>query len=142
MFMRCSHCGLCCKKTEMLLSSADVERLERMGYNRQEFVHHDKHGYIRLKNRGGFCVFYDVGKCRCIVYKHRPSGCRIYPVIYSEQEGTVVDDLCPMKNTISESETKKKGKKVMELLQRIDSEATSHRNTTGEDKVRWRTRFP
>jgi hypothetical protein len=119
----------------MLLSSADVERLERVGYDRQKFVRSDKHGYVRLKNRRGFCVFYDVEKCRCKIYKHRPLGCRIYPVIYSEQEGIMVDDLCPTKNTISESELKKKGKKVMELIQRIDREATSHRNATREDKV-------
>jgi len=35
-----------------------------------------------------------------------------------------------MKNTVSEIELKRKGKKVKELLQRIDNEATSHRNTT------------
>ena len=126
--MHCSHCGLCCEKTEMLLSSADVERLERRaGYDRQKFVRSDKHGYVRLKNRRGFCVFYDVEKCRCKIYKHRPLGCRIYPVIYGEQGGIVVDDLCPMKNTVSEKELKRKGKKVIELLQKIDNEAT-HRN--------------
>jgi Fe-S-cluster containining protein len=135
LLMHCSHCGLCCEKTEMLLSSADVERLERAGYDRQKFVRFDKHGYVRLKNRRGFCVFYNVEKCRCKIYKHRPLGCRIYPVIYSEQEGIVVDDLCPMKSTISESELKRKGKKVMELIQRIDREAISHRNATREGKV-------
>jgi Fe-S-cluster containining protein len=124
--MRCSHCGLCCEKTEMLLSSADVKRLERLAC-RQEFARSGKHGYVRLKNRRGFCVFYDVEKCRCTIYGHRPLGCRIYPVIFSEFEGVVVDDLCPMKDTISRSELKRKGKEVMQLLRRIDSEAASHR---------------
>jgi Fe-S-cluster containining protein len=119
----------------MLLSSADAERLERVGYDRRKFVRSDERGYVRLKNRHGFCVFYDVEKCRCKIYKYRPLGCRIYPVIYSELEGIMVDDLCPMKNTISESELKKKGKKVLELIQRIDREAASHRNVTREDKV-------
>ena len=135
LLMHCSHCGLCCEKTEMLLSSADVERLERVGYDRRKFMRHDRNGFVRLKNWRGFCVFYDVRKCRCKIYRHRPLGCRIYPVIYSELEGIVVDDLCPMKNTISESELKKKGEEVMELIKRIDSEATSHRNATREDKV-------
>lgn len=125
--MRCSHCGVCCEKTEMLLSDADVERLERAGYNRQKFIRYDKHGFARLRNRHGFCVFYDSVKRRCRIYRQRPRGCRIYPVIYSEQEGIVVDDLCPMKDTVSEIERKRKGKKVMELLQRIDNEAT-HRS--------------
>jgi Fe-S-cluster containining protein len=129
--MRCSHCGICCEKTEMMLSNADVERLEKVGYNRQEFVRYDRQGFARLKNCHGYCVFYGVEKCRCKVYKHRPLGCRIYPVIYSEQEGIVVDDLCPMKNTVSEKELKRKGKKVIKLLQKIDTEATSRRNTIG-----------
>ena len=127
--MRCSHCGVCCEKTEMMLSIADVERLERLGYDRQKFLRSDRHGLVRLKNCHGSCVFYDVEKCRCRIYKHRPLGCRIYPVIYSEKEGIVVDDLCPMKKTVSRIELKRKGRKVIELLQRIDNEATSHRNT-------------
>ena len=123
--MRCSHCGICCEKTEMLLSNADVERLEKAGYDRQKFMRYDKHDFARLRNRHGFCVFYDVVKCRCTIYEHRPLGCRIYPIIYSEQEEIVVDGLCPMKNTVSEIELKGKGKKVVELLQRMDNEATS-----------------
>jgi hypothetical protein len=119
----------------MVLSSADVERLERAGYDRNKFIYHDKNGYVRLKNLRGFCVFYNVEKRHCEIYKHRPLGCRIYPVIYSELEGIVIDDLCPMKNTISESELETKGKKVMKLIQRIDIEAASHRNATRKDKV-------
>jgi Fe-S-cluster containining protein len=119
----------------MLLSTADVKRLERAGYDRNKFAFHDKNGFVRLKNHRGFCVFYDAEKCRCKIYRYRPLGCRIYPVIYSEQEGIVADDLCPMKNTILESELKRKGKKVMMLIQRIDNEATSHTNTTRKDRV-------
>jgi Fe-S-cluster containining protein len=122
--MLCSHCGICCEKTEMMLSNADIERLERLGYNRQKVTRYDKYGFARLRNRHGFCVFYDIVKRRCKIYKQRPLGCRIYPVIYSEQEGIIVDDLCPMENTVSEIELKREGKKIMELLQRIDNEAT------------------
>jgi len=121
--MRCSHCGVCCEKTEMMLSNTDIERLERLGHDRQKFVQYDRHGFARLKNRRGLCVFYDVGNCRCQIYRHRPLGCQIYPVIYSEQEGIVVDDLCPMQNTVSKMELKREGKKLVELLQRIDNEA-------------------
>lgn len=125
--MHCSHCGICCEKTEMMLSNADVERLERVGYDRQKFVRYDRHGFVRLKNCHGFCVFYDVKKSHCRIYKHRPLGCRIYPVIYSEQEGIIVAGLCPMKNTVSEIELKRKGKKLKELLQKIDNEAKEWR---------------
>jgi Fe-S-cluster containining protein len=112
----------------MLLSSADVKRLERAGYEKQRFMYYDKNGYARLKNHHGFCVFYDIEKRRCKTYRHRPSGCRVYPVIYSEQEGIIIDDLCPVKNTISQPELKTKGRKVMKLIQRIDNEATTKRD--------------
>ncbi|MDH5793376.1 MAG: YkgJ family cysteine cluster protein, partial [Candidatus Bathyarchaeota archaeon] len=36
--MRCSNCGKCCEKTEMELSSEDIERLEETGYRREEFA--------------------------------------------------------------------------------------------------------
>jgi len=130
--MRCSHCGICCRETEMMLSNADIERLERVGYCRQKFVRCDDYGFVRLRNCHGFCVFYDVERCRCKIYKHRPLGCRIYPVIYSEQEGVVVDDLCPMKNTISENQLRSKGKRVVELLRRIDKEAASRGKVVSE----------
>jgi Fe-S-cluster containining protein len=126
--MHCSHCGLCCEKTQMLLSSADVKRLEKAGYDRNKFMYHDKSGYARLKNHRGFCIFYDIEKRRCKAYRYRPSGCRVYLVIYSEQEGIIIDDLCPVKNSISQSELKTKGKKVMKLIQTIDNEATTKRD--------------
>jgi Fe-S-cluster containining protein len=121
--MRCSHCGKCCEKTEMLLSRADIELLERAGYTGENFVRYDRHGFARLRNRKGYCVFYDVERRHCKVYRHRPLGCRIYPIIYSEEERIIVDYLCPVKNTISNNEIKRKGKNLIKLLQRIDNEA-------------------
>jgi Fe-S-cluster containining protein len=128
--MRCSHCGVCCEKTEMLVSNADIKRLERLGHDCQKFVRYDRHGFAKLRNRHGVCVFYDAEKCRCQIYRHRPLGCRIYPVIYSEDEGIVVDDLCPAQNTVSETELRREGKKLMELLQRIDNEAHTRLNSS------------
>ena len=133
--MHCSHCGVCCEKTEMILSNADVKCLEAIGYYRQKFVRQDRHGFIRLRNHHGFCVFYNVERCRCIIYKHRPLGCRIYPVIYSEQEGIIVDDICAMINTVSKIELERKGRKLISLLQKIDAEATYNRNKTKNVKV-------
>jgi len=118
----------------MMLSNSDIERLARLGYNRQEFVHYDRHGFAKLQNCHGFCVFYDVVKRRCRIFKQRPLGCQIYPVIYSVQDGIVVDDLCPMKNTVSKIELKRKGKKVIELLQRIDNEATYRSETFSDSR--------
>ena len=133
--MNCSRCGACCEKTEMMLSNADVERLERVGYNRLKFARSDRNGFVRLRNRSGYCVFHDLETCRCGIYKHRPLGCRIYPVIYSEQEGIVLDLLCPMTNTVSKREHRAKGKKLIELLKRIDAEATHDRKNSQKPKA-------
>ena len=56
-------------------------------------------------------------------------GCRIYPIIYSVQDGVIVDDLCPQTGTISEKEIDSKRGKLKNLLGRIDRE-------TGNPKAR------
>jgi hypothetical protein len=43
--------------------------------------------------------------------------------MYDEDKGIVIDDICPAKNTISEKQKASKGKRVLKLLERIDSEA-------------------
>ena len=108
----------------MLLSNADITRLERVGYHPQQFVRYDRQGYARLQNRHGRCIFYDQKEERCTVYHERPEGCRIYPVVYSEYDGVIVDPLCPVKNIVSKKEVRRKGEKVIELLRRIDAETT------------------
>jgi Fe-S-cluster containining protein len=120
--MRCSRCGICCEKTEMLLSGADIQLLEKAGYARENFVRCDRRGFARLRNHMGYCFFYDAERNRCKVYRHRPLGCRFYPIIFSEEEGIIVDDLCPTKNTVTHRELERKGRKLVKLLQEIDSE--------------------
>lgn len=111
----------------MLLSNVDIELLEKAGHERGEYVRLDKKGYAKLRNRNGYCVFYDSAKHRCKAYRYRPLGCRIYPVIYSEEDGVVVDDLCPENSTVSADELKQKGMKVVKLLDRMDSEAETRK---------------
>jgi len=120
--VRCSHCGKCCEETEMWLSEADIEELEIAGYCREDFIHYDNQGIAQLRNRDGYCVFYDKALRRCKAYRHRPLGCRIYPVVYSEDEGIIVHNLCPMKETVSRKEIKQNGGRLLELLQRIFNE--------------------
>lgn len=121
--MKCTHCGLCCEETEMLLSNADITALEKLGYPTRSFVHFSKNGTAQLRNNKGTCVFYNAEKHRCKVYRLKPLGCRIYPVIYTEKEGIVLDDLCPEKSTVSEKEKERKGKQLLKLLRNIDCEA-------------------
>jgi Fe-S-cluster containining protein len=114
----------------MLLSEEDIRLLGKTRSDRDKFARFTKRGYVRLRNRRGCCVFYDSEKHRCKVYKHRPLGCRIYPVIYSEEEGAIVDGLCPERNTVSEREVEGKTAKLTKLLQRIDDEAEKRRLRT------------
>ena len=112
----------------MLLSTADIARLERKGYSREFFTRLDSAGYVTLRNYRGNCVFYDVEKRRCKVHANRPLGCRIYPVIYDETKGViVVDNICPAQSTVTEEQKVKRGKKVLKLLDKIDVEAERRR---------------
>lgn len=108
-----------------MLSNTDIERLEAIGYDKEKFMKYDSHSFAQLQNHQGYCVFYDVIRSVCTVYSHRPQGCRIYPVVYSEEEGVTVDDLCPEKDTVTETELRTKGRKVIRLLRRITREAVS-----------------
>ncbi len=125
--MHCLRCGVCCKETEMLLSTKDIKRLEKKGYDRNFFVHFDSEGYATLRNRRGYCVFYDAEKRRCKVRAYRPSGCRIYPVIYDEDKGIILDPICPSRNSVADKQKAKRGEKVLKLLKKIDAEAKQRR---------------
>jgi len=111
----------------MLLSNADVKLLEKTGYKCNEFSFVNKDSFRQLRNVNGFCFFYDTAKKRCRAYRLRPLGCRIYPIIYSEDEGAITDWICPMKDTVSAQEIKTKSNKLMKLLQTIDAEAKMRR---------------
>jgi uncharacterized protein len=126
--MHCLRCGVCCQETDMLLATEDIARLEGQGYSKDSFVRFDKEGYALLRNHQGHCVFYNTQERRCEVYAFRPSGCRVYPVIYDEDHGVVVDSICHAQGTITEHEKARKGKRVFKLLEQIDSEAKSRRS--------------
>ncbi len=128
--MRCSNCGVCCTETEMLLSKKDIKRLEKKGFSQNLFVQYDRQGYAQLKNRDGYCVFYDLKNRHCSVYVDRPAGCRVYPVILDEEVGIILDDICESRNSITHSEKKSKGKRVIDLLEVIDAEALSRLTKT------------
>jgi Fe-S-cluster containining protein len=122
--MRCNNCGKCCEETEMELASSDIQRLERLGLRRGAFAIECKDGWTRLRNVDGRCCFYDTSRKRCRIYMDRPKGCRIYPVIYSEEEGFKIDELCPKSETISEKELAIKRRALTRFLRRLESETS------------------
>jgi Fe-S-cluster containining protein len=111
----------------MLLSNSDIERLERAGNKARLFVRFNRQGFAQLRNNLGHCVFYQADMRRCRIYKDRPLGCRIYPVLFSVEEGVVVDDLCPQAGTVSKSEIDLKKARLERLLARIDKEARNRK---------------
>ncbi|HSN54590.1 MAG TPA: YkgJ family cysteine cluster protein [Candidatus Sulfomarinibacteraceae bacterium] len=85
-------CHACCVATRMTLTEADVERLRSAGY--QDFARVNGDGDLELVNRDGRCVFLGDGRCR--VYRVRPEGCRLYPLVLDLGDDRVVRDrFCP-----------------------------------------------
>jgi Fe-S-cluster containining protein len=126
--MHCKRCGVCCTETEMLLSKEDIARLEKKGYRVEVFARFDKAGYATLQNRDGYCFFYNARLKRCVIYSIRPSGCRVYPVIFDEDQGVVADIICPSNQTVTEQDKRRRGKRVVDLLEKIDAEAKLRRS--------------
>ena len=121
--MRCSHCMKCCEDTQMELCNADIVRLERRGYQRDDFSGRGTDGIPRLRNVGAFCFFYDLDRKRCKEYASRPLGCVIYPVNLTPEGEVVIDDLCPEVDTLTRDEIESKGRRLRRLLDTIDLES-------------------
>ena len=121
--MRCTHCEKCCERTEMWLSRADVARLERLGYGKEEFSRIGADGIRRLRNVGRFCFFYDRERKRCREYANRPRGCAIYPVNLTEDGEVIIDDLCPQGGTLTRREIVNKGRRIRLLVDTILDES-------------------
>lgn len=107
----------------MPLSRKDIERFEKAGYDRRQFMRLDHAGYARLRNRHKHCFFYSVQTRRCSVYSNRPEGCRSYPVLYDITKGITVDEICKAKDNVTKLEIAEMGLKVIRLINRIDREA-------------------
>jgi len=121
--MRCSHCERCCQETEMELCEADMARLERRGYRREDFSQKGADGITRLRNTRGRCFFYDRDSKRCKEYARRPLGCAIYPVNLTADGEIIVDEDCPDADTLTPKEIRDKGRRLRSLLETIDQEA-------------------
>ena len=126
--MHCLRCGFCCRKTEMLLSAEDIDRLEGEGYRQGFFALLDKEGYAKLRNQQNHCVFFNIEDKGCMVYRSRPLGCRLYPIVYDEQKGITIDRICRAKGKLQEKQVTQQGRKVLRLLARIDAEAEMRRS--------------
>jgi Fe-S-cluster containining protein len=59
-----------------------------------------REGFYRLININGKCVFLGP-RNECVVYEDRPAGCRVYPLVYDEEKGIVLDEECPLASSVS-----------------------------------------
>jgi len=114
----------------MELCNADIARLERRGYKKDNFSSVSTSGISRLRNVGAYCFFYDHKQKRCKEYANKPLGCAIYPVNLSSEGEIVIDRLCPEADTLTRNEIESKGRRLRRLLHTIDLEA---RNSTQLD---------
>ena len=84
---------ICCYETEMILLRDDVRRIVSLGF-KEDFFAVEFRGFRKLRKNNGRCIFHD-GE-QCTIYPNRPSGCRLYPVIFDEDlKHPVMDSLCP-----------------------------------------------
>jgi len=113
--------------TEMELSDEDAERLERIGYSREEFSIVGEDGILHLRNVCKLCYFHDSAMRMCRVYANRPLGCRLYPIVYSIDGRVTVDSLCPMTSTMCQDELRAKGSELIKLVKTIENEAVARR---------------
>jgi Fe-S-cluster containining protein len=123
--VKCARCGRCCLDTRMELSEEDVERLEELGFRREDFSIEGEDSILRLRNVGGHCYFLVKAEARCRVYQHRPRGCVIYPVNIAEDGVIVLDEECKAAKTVTQAEADRKGTELRILVSKIDSEAAA-----------------
>jgi len=127
--MKCIKEGKCCYDTEMLLSEADIRRIEKLGYSQNDFIEIDKNGFVRLKNINGHCVFLNPKSNLCMIYPHRPIGCKLYPVIYDlNKNKCIVDKFCPMWHTVTKREKMQACRALKKLIERIFEEQKRRKN--------------
>ena len=94
----CKDCGICCHKTEMLISERDIRLIEEKisSINRDDFTKLIEKGIYQLKNKDNYCIFLDTISKLCNIYEIRPQGCRFYPIIYdNEKKICIYDSECP-----------------------------------------------
>lgn len=111
------------------MSSNDIKRLKEAGYRPEKFAVIDD-GVTRLRNVDGWCYFYNLADEKCRVYRKRPLGCYLYPVVYHSKEGAVIDALCPMGHSISEQELTTKARALLRLIKKLDTERKTKRTTS------------
>ncbi len=121
----CDDVKLCCVETEMTLTKKDADRIDKIGYDRKDYLIKAKDGFCELRNIDGHCYFYDADTKLCKIYEHRPDGCRYYPIVYHfRKRKCVTDGDCPSRETVDRDEIRGICHKVRNLVNTLVEEAS------------------
>jgi len=102
----------------MVLTNQDIQTIEKLGYKTDFFVA-DIKSWFQLKNTKGRCVFHN--GTICVIYDHRPEGCRLYPVVYQKDDDkAILDNDCPQRHCFII--TKEKSQQLLILIQTLEDE--------------------
>lgn len=127
---RNNHCIKCCQETRMPLTNKDIKRITSLGFKTKFFIK-SRNGWLQLKNKDGKCVFND--GLMCVIYKNRPEGCRLYPVIYDKDEDCAIfDKYCPYTENFKIS--KRKADMLYALVSKLEFEKTQRKGKTYKQK--------
>jgi Fe-S-cluster containining protein len=91
----CMDCvtSACCKSDPAFLTERDIAGLIKLtGLHEQDFVDRKVVGglraaFLKFKQDGSACVFFDDASGRCSVYGARPTDCRLFPFDLDVVEG-------------------------------------------------------
>lgn len=114
----------------MTLTESDMDRIDSVGHVRNQYVVRTEDGFFQLRNRNGYCCFYDPETKTCRVYEQRPEGCRFYPIIYDvRRHRCVVDRDCPSRETVTKEEINRVCSEVRKLVERLMAEAKNREDS-------------
>ena len=115
---RNNHCIKCCQETRMPLTNKDIERITSIGFKTKFFIK-SRNGWLQLKNKDGRCTFNN--GLMCLIYKNRPEGCKLYPIIYDKDNNcAILDEECPYRTKFLINNSLRK--KLFNLVQRVEIE--------------------
>ena len=126
-----NNCIKCCLETRMPLSNQDIKRITKLGFDPKSFVK-TRNGWLQLKNKDGRCFFHS--GTICMIYKDRPEGCKLYPIIYDKDENSAVFDRdCPYRGNFKMS--KNVVKKLYALISKLEIEKNKRNKKVKINKI-------
>lgn len=100
----CTKCGECCKPITKV-SEEDIAQIEKLGFNREDFLDKDPFGNpgFVLKRKDGYCMFLKDNKdgtFNCTIWGNHPQVCKDYPFFegVTKVKSCLPDDLVWYKN--------------------------------------------